>query len=73
MIAGLFRRCFVCWTCSKRKAVAKQMRFFAKRTLIKKSAPDQIERAYRRMLGERETRKREERWFFSAVMRGPKG
>ena len=38
------------------------MRFFIKRSFLKKRTPEQTERLYRRMVAERETRKRETEW-----------
>lgn len=39
------------------------MRFFTKKRLFHKRMPEQIERAYRQMLAERETERRTTHWF----------
>ncbi|MDD4311918.1 MAG: hypothetical protein PHW41_05495 [Eubacteriales bacterium] len=38
------------------------MRFSIKRTLLKKRTPERAERAYRRMITEREEQKRDAHW-----------
>ena len=47
------------------------MRFSIKRTLLKKRTPEQAERAYRRMIYEREEQKRGAHWQ-SIAMQLPK-
>ena len=47
------------------------MRFSIKRTLIKKRTPERAERAYRRMITEREEQKRDAHWQ-SIAMQSPK-
>ena len=47
------------------------MRFSIKRTLVKKRTPEQSERAYRRMIYEREEQKRDAHWQ-SIAMQLPK-
>ena len=48
-----------------------QMRFSIKRTLVKKRTPEQAERAYRRMISQREEQKRGAHWQ-SIAMQLPK-
>jgi hypothetical protein len=57
---------------AKRKAEAEHMRLSIKRIFRKKErTPEQIERAYRQMLAEKEAQKRDAHWV-SLTMRVPK-
>jgi len=49
--------------CVRTKGGERKMRFFTKKRLFHKRMPEQIERAYRQMLAERETERRTTHWF----------